>query len=59
MTEPTPWPAMLAAACNLGVTPAAFWRLSLCEWRAMTAPLARTAALPRIDFEALARRFPD
>jgi uncharacterized phage protein (TIGR02216 family) len=28
-----PWPAMLRAALTAGITPEAFWRLSLREWR--------------------------
>ena len=57
-SEPTPWPALLAAALRLGVAPAQFWRLSLKEWRALTASPA-SPALTRGAFEALARRFPD
>lgn len=59
MTERTPWPVMLAVACALGVSPAHFWRLSLCEWRALIGAKLGELALRRADFEALARRFPD
>lgn len=46
------------AVCGLGLTPAAFWRVSLKEWRALTA--AETApALDRPGFEALAAAWPD
>ncbi|MGE3142553.1 MAG: phage tail assembly chaperone [Hyphomonadaceae bacterium] len=56
--EPTPWPALLAQALRLGLAPAAFWRLSLLEWRALTRQGA-PARLARAEFEALAARFPD
>ena len=49
---------MLAAAQSLAIPPAQFWRLSLCEWRALTSPL-QTSSLPRVAFDALAQRFPD
>jgi len=58
MKPESAWPAMLAAALSFGVPPACFWRLSLKEWRALTAPRA-DAPLSRAGFEALARRFPD
>lgn len=57
MIERTPWRAMLAAALCLGITPDRFWRLSLVEWRALTAPAPE--ALPRTAFDALSSRFPD
>jgi len=49
---------MLASAQRFGVAPAAFWRLSLAEWRALIAP-PRGQALTRAAFETLARRYPD
>jgi len=49
---------MLAAALSLGVPPHLFWRLSLTEWRALTA-LNSTASLSRAAFEALTQEFPD
>lgn len=52
----TPWRAWLRAALAMGLTPAAFWRLSLREWRALAGV---SAQLDRTDFEALAARFPD
>lgn len=60
MTAPerTPWAAWLRLAVQLGAPPAAFWRLSLREWRALTATRA-SEALGRSAFEALAARFPD
>lgn len=50
---------MLRAALGWGVAPAAFWRLSLKEWRALTQAPQEAAPLARNEFEALARRFPD
>jgi len=58
MTERTPWGALLALGVQLGVAPAAFWRLSLREWRALTTPV-NSQILPRGAFEALAAQFPD
>ena len=52
------WAAMLRAAAGLGVTPEAFWRLSLKEWRALTGREA-APSLSRDAFEALAARWPD
>ncbi len=49
---------MLSCALQLGVAPAAFWRLSVKEWRALVQPAAPTT-LTRAAFEDLARRFPD
>ena len=51
------WAALLRAALAMGLTPEAFWRLSLAEWRALVgeAPLAPT----RAAFEALAALHPD
>lgn len=50
---------MLAAGASLGLPPHLFWRLSLREWRALTAPLHRADAMARAAFDALAQRFPD
>lgn len=57
MHEPTPWRAMLATAQAIGVTPRAFWRLSLREWRAIASPAQ--FGLSRERFDALAETFPD
>lgn len=48
---------MLALALRLGLPPAAFWRLSVREWRALASPAQ--AAMSRAAFEALAQKFPD
>lgn len=54
------WAAMLRAALAMGVAPEAFWRLSLKEWRMLTAPVAAEAPpLDRAGFAALAARWPD
>jgi Phage tail assembly chaperone protein, TAC len=52
-----PWNAMLQAALSVGIAPAAFWQLSLREWRM----LARTArpALSRACLAALMENNPD
>lgn len=57
--DPTPWRALLGAAIALGIAPREFWRLSLREWRALSAPLLRVGGLARRDFEALSAQFPD
>lgn len=49
---------MLARAALLGVAPAAFWKLSLKEWRALVAP-PRTSALSRAELNALMQQHPD
>jgi uncharacterized phage protein (TIGR02216 family) len=49
---------MLSTALRLGLAPATFWRLSLREWRALSAA-PMDATLSRAAFEALARRYPD
>jgi uncharacterized phage protein (TIGR02216 family) len=55
----SPWDEMLRrAAGEFAIPPAAFWRLSLKEWRALTH--ARVApALGRGALSALMARFPD
>ncbi len=54
----TPWPAMLRLAVTLTITPEAFWRLSLKEWRALTGG-GEVEVLTRAGLEALARAHPD
>ena len=46
------------AAERYRIGPEAFWRLSLVEWRALTAEDA-PAAMSRARLEALAREHPD
>ena len=55
--EGTPWGAWLKTAFAFGLNPADFWRLSLKEWRALTAPAP--APFNRAAFESLAAQFPD
>jgi uncharacterized phage protein (TIGR02216 family) len=55
--EATPWGAWLKAAFAFGIAPAMFWRLSLKEWRALTA--AGASPFDRAAFETLAAQFPD
>ena len=43
---------------RFGVTPEAFWRLSLKEWRMLTAA-SEPAAMGRDELERLAARWPD
>lgn len=50
-----PWGEMLRAALAAGISPEAFWRLSLREWRW----LASGAAPARGELETLMARFPD
>jgi len=57
MTERTPWTALLSLSSALAATPEQFWRLSLCEWRALAPPA--THCLDRNSLDALMRRFPD
>ena len=53
------WAAMLRLAVErFGVTPEAFWRLSLKEWRMLTAA-SEPAAMGRDELERLAARWPD
>ncbi len=54
----TDWPGMLRTAMAMGVAPAAFWRLSLMEWRAVTGG-GGGEPMTRGGLEALLARFPD
>lgn len=51
------WGASLRAALGLGLTPAAFWALSLKEWRMLTAGEAGERPLSRAELEQLMERF--
>ncbi|WP_420470832.1 phage tail assembly chaperone [Brevundimonas sp. FT23042] len=56
----TPWRRMLQAAAAAGVSPEAFWRLSLREWRLLTEPSEeRPVAMGREDFRRLQEAWPD
>lgn len=52
------WPEMMRVAARLGVSPEAFWRLSLKEWRWLTGA-GEAAAMTRTEMERLAERWPD
>lgn len=52
------WSEMMRAAGRLGVSPDAFWRLSLREWRWLTGA-GGAAAMTRDEMEQLAERWPD
>jgi uncharacterized phage protein (TIGR02216 family) len=52
------WDAALRLAIRLSVPPEAFWRLSLREWRTLTATPA-APSLDRLALDALLDRFPD
>lgn len=56
--ERTPWTEWLRRALGAGLSPEMFWRLSLCEWRALMAR-GDAAAMPRAVLEALCAQFPD
>lgn len=55
----TPWGEMLRTAVTLGVAPSAFWRLSLTEWRMLTARPSTAQPMDRGAFERLAEVWPD
>ena len=55
----TPWGEMLRVAARAGVTPAAFWRLSLREWRMLTERPAGPEPLGRDGFERMMAAWPD
>ncbi|MFC0634889.1 phage tail assembly chaperone [Brevundimonas balnearis] len=54
----TDWAAMLRAARAAGVSPEAFWRLSLREWRWLIA-VGGAAPLGRGELERLMEGHPD
>jgi len=58
MAEPG-WAAMLRTALAMGVAPHRFWRLSMKEWRMLTAVNPGGAPIGRGEVEALMRAWPD
>ncbi|RKQ95252.1 phage tail assembly chaperone [Maricaulis maris] len=52
------WAAILRTGLALGLMPDALWRLSLVEWRALTAA-SGPPPLDRAGLDALRARFPD
>lgn len=60
MADGMPWGEMMRAAVRLGIPPAAFWRLSLREWRWLTGTAGGEAvSLGRAGLDALMRHYPD
>lgn len=58
--SPSAWPALIRlAAERFAIPPEAFWRLSLAEWLALTAPSVAADPLNRAGFDALLTAFPD
>ena len=56
----SPWPDLLRlGVLRLGLSPDEFWRLSLAEWRALTAAPPQDTPLSRPDLEALLALYPD
>ena len=55
----TDWGAMMALAARAGVAPEAFWRLSLNEWRMLTATPAQATPMGRGELKRLAEAWPD
>ncbi|PTT06512.1 phage tail assembly chaperone, partial [Caulobacter sp. HMWF025] len=53
------WTAALQRAAALSIAPDAFWRLSLVEWRALTAAPSLIPVLGRPGLEALIDLYPD
>jgi uncharacterized phage protein (TIGR02216 family) len=54
----TPWSGLMAAAVRLGLSPEAFWRVSVREWRLIVGG-AGGAGMGRHELERLAMMFPD
>ncbi|WP_312685326.1 phage tail assembly chaperone [Brevundimonas nasdae] len=55
----TPWGAMLRIAAQIGVTPDAFWRLSLKEWRMLNEAPGGTTPMGRQALKQLMEDWPD
>lgn len=53
------WALILRTGLALGLVPEQVWRLSLVEWRALTAATGDQAQLDRAGLAALRARFPD
>lgn len=50
---------MMRAAVAMGVSPEGFWRLSLREWRWLTAGEAGVVPMGRGGLDEMMRRWPD
>ena len=57
MTEA--WASRLRLAVRLGLTPDAFWMLSIAEWQALTRMPGQAPPLSRAEFDRLTRDWPD
>ncbi|MBB5659991.1 phage tail assembly chaperone [Brevundimonas halotolerans] len=57
MTEA--WASRLRLAVRLGLTPDAFWTLSIAEWQALTRMPGQASPLSRAEFDRLSRDWPD
>lgn len=57
MTEA--WADRLRWAVRLGLSPDAFWALSVAEWQALTRVPGQASPLSRAEFERLSRDWPD
>lgn len=55
----TDWGAMVRLALSLGIEPERFWRLSLREWRMLTARTSGPAPMQRGELERMAEAWPD
>lgn len=53
------WAEMMRAAVAMGMAPQGFWRLSLREWRWLTAGEAGPAPMGRVGLGEMMRRWPD
>ena len=53
------WSEMMQAAARMGVGPEGFWRLSLKEWRMLTAGPVQAAPLGRSELERMREMWPD
>ncbi|HEY0103451.1 MAG TPA: phage tail assembly chaperone [Brevundimonas sp.] len=57
--DASPWGAMIRTAALLGITPAAFWRLSLAEWRMLTEDARVNAPISRAALTGMTEMWPD
>ena len=53
------WAVRLRWALSVGLAPDTFWRLSLKEWRMLTAGPVQAAPLGRGELEAMVGLWPD
>lgn len=55
----TDWAGMMRTAAMLGAGPEGFWRLSVREWRMLTARAEAAGPLGRGEMGAMMERWPD